>query len=196
MDRMRLGIDLDGVIVDFNAGWIRLYNAEFDGDLRPEDAVTWSAPTALTAFETMSHFWRWARDCSQGSSLFRHLEPYPGALAAVERLARDHDIVIVTTKPSYAVEDTMAWLADHEVPTTEVHIVDDKTTVDCDVYLDDSDSNLAALNRHRRDAVVCRFVRPWNRHHEGTVPVEDWDQFRQVVDRASAELGRGGGAWR
>ena len=26
---LRLGIDLDGVIADFNTGWIRLYNQEF-----------------------------------------------------------------------------------------------------------------------------------------------------------------------
>lgn len=191
MVRLRLGIDMDGVIVDFNAGWIRLYNEEFGDDLRPEDAVMWSSPTALTAFETMGQFWRWARDCSHGASLFRHLDPYPGALDAVDRLAGDHDIVIVTTKPRYAVEDTMAWLADHEVPATEVHIVDDKTTVDCDVYLDDSDDNIVALGHHRRDAVVCRFVRPWNRHHEGTVPVEDWGQFEHVVERVAAAFDDG-----
>lgn len=191
MTRLRLGIDLDGVVVDFNSGWIRLYNEEFGAGIRPEDAVMWSSPTALADFDTMSQFWRWARDCSRGSSLFRHLDPYPGALGAVEALADDHDIVIVTTKPDYAVEDTMAWLADHDVPTTEVHIVDDKTTVPCDVYLEDSDHNLAALSRHRREAVVCRYVRPWNRHHEGTVPVADWEQFGTVVQHVAAEIGGG-----
>ncbi len=51
----------------------------------------------------------------------------------------------MTTKPHFAVHDTFEWLAQHRVPTTEVHIVDDKTTVDCDVYLDDADHNLSAL---------------------------------------------------
>ena len=30
---MRLGIDLDGVVADFNAGWISRYNREFEANL-------------------------------------------------------------------------------------------------------------------------------------------------------------------
>ena len=30
---MRLGIDLDGVVADFNAGWMDRYNEDFDAEL-------------------------------------------------------------------------------------------------------------------------------------------------------------------
>ena len=99
-----------------------------------------------------------------------------------ERLARRNHIVIVTTKPRFAVHDTFEWLAQHRVPTTEVHIVDDKTTVSCDVYLDDADHNLTALRDAHPDSTVCRFVRPWNEAHDGVVDVADWDDFATVVD--------------
>ena len=36
---MRLGIDLDGVVADFNAGWITRYNTDF-GTAIPLDAVS------------------------------------------------------------------------------------------------------------------------------------------------------------
>jgi 5'(3')-deoxyribonucleotidase len=186
---VRLGIDLDGVVADFNSGWTRLYNAEFGADLDLESASSWNAPAQQPHFGSMSAFWRWARTCGpDGVSLFRTLEPYPGALDALGRLARRHRVVIITTKPHYAVHDTYAWIAEHRLPTTEVHIVDEKSSIACDVYLEDADHNLIRLARARPESIVCRFVRPWNAPHDGVVDVADWGQFELVVERLEAAL--------
>ncbi len=181
---LRLGIDLDGVVADFNAGWISRYNGDFGAELLPEHVDIWDAPTLLTHFTDMGEFWSWARTSGDGSSIFRILEPYHGAIESLGRLAKGHRVVIVTTKPHFAVHDTYEWLAQHRVPTTEVHIVDDKTTVVCDVYLDDADHNLVALTRAHPEATVCRYVRPWNQPHLGVVDVDDWGEFEAVVERA------------
>ena len=125
--RLRLGIDLDGVVADFNAGWIERYNAQFGSTLLPEHVDIWDAPTLLTHFTNMSEFWSWARTAGGGSSIFRVLQPYQGAIEALERLGHRDHIVIVTTKPRFAIHDTFEWLAEHRVPTTEVHILDDKS---------------------------------------------------------------------
>ncbi len=179
--RLRLGIDLDGVVADFNAGWIARYNTMFDAELTPDHVDVWNAPTTLTHFTNMGEFWRWARTSGGGASIFRVLEPYHGALDSLERLAAGHHIVIVTTKPAFAIHDTYEWLAEHRVPTREVHIVDDKTTVDCDVYLDDADHNLEALAAARPSASVCRFVRPWNQAHPGVADIAAWPEFEAFV---------------
>ncbi|MDJ0769088.1 MAG: hypothetical protein QNJ12_09850 [Ilumatobacter sp.] len=181
-DRLRLGIDLDGVVADFNAGWIERYNAHFGASLLPEHVDIWDAPTMLTHFTNMREFWSWARTAGGGASIFRILQPYQGAVEALERLDRRHHIVIVTTKPRFAVHDTFEWLAEHRIPTREVHIVDDKTTVDCDVYLDDADHNIEALVAARPDALVCRYVRPWARSHAGAVDVAGWSDFEAQLD--------------
>ncbi len=187
MKPMRLGIDLDGVVADFNQGWIERYNRDFGTTLSTDDIIEWDAPTLLTHFESMAPFWDWARTCGEGASLFRWLTPYPNSLMSLRRLAAGgHHIVILTTKPDFAVHDTFAWLADNAVATTEVHILDDKTTVDCDVYLDDADHNLASLARVHPEAVVCRYVRPWNEPHENTVDIGDWGDFEQLVNARAA----------
>ncbi len=179
--RPRLGIDLDGVVADFNTGWIERYNAEFGASLDTADVQMWNAPVGLTHFASMGEFWRWAETCGEGATLFRVLEPYPGALDALHRLARRNTIVIVTTKPHYAHHDTFAWLAEHRVPTAEVHIVDVKHEVPCDVYLDDADHNLMSIRAARPEAMVCRYVRPWNRAHDGVDDVAGWDDFERLV---------------
>ncbi len=180
---MRLGIDLDGVVADFNAGWIGFYNEEFGTDV-PFDAVdSWDAIPGLTHFPSMGAFWRWAENLN-GATLFRHLDTYPGAVDALWRLAkRGHDIVILTTKPYWAVHDTYAWISEQMLPTTEVHILDDKWTVDCDVYLDDAPHQVYRIRRQRPDRAVVRFVRPWNHPVPGTHEIRDWDEFEELVDR-------------
>ncbi len=179
----RLGIDLDGVVADFNGGWMRRYNAEHQTSLTADMVTTWDGLHELTHFEDMRQFWRWARDHG-GQSFFRHLDPYPGAVETIRRLNRaGHDIVIITAKPDWAVHDTFEWLADHRVPTREVHVTQDKWEVACDVYLDDSPHVVPHLVRHRgSEATICRFVRPWNEPVEGAVDIASWEAFEAVVD--------------
>ena len=180
---MRLGIDLDGVVADFNTGWIRLETLDHAQRFAeiPFDAVAaWDGIPSLTHFRHMGEFWQWARD-HDGHTLFRHLEPYPGAIDALQRLARRHDIVIVTTKPDWAIHDTFEWIAQHRIPTREVHISDRKWEVPCDGYLDDAPHVLNGLRRHRPEATVCRFVRPWNEPVPGIVDVHSWEDFEEAV---------------
>lgn len=188
-DSLRLGIDLDGVVADFNAGWVRLHNDEFGNDLHPEMVQTWDGLAELGGFADMVAFWKWAKGSELRPSIFRHLDPFPGAIETLGALAHaGHRIVIITAKPRWAVTDTFRWLADHDVPTQEVHITEEKYTVDCDVYLDDSPHVLPALLRHRGDRHVCRFVRPWNDPLTGATDIRSWDEFHATVDSCSHAL--------
>ena len=183
MPALRLGIDLDGVVADFTSGWMAFYNREFGTDLKVEDSVTWNGLVELTHFRSMGEFWHWASDLD-GKSLFWHLGTFPGAVDALHALAAEgHHIAILTTKPEFAVHDTFDWLARNQLPTTEVHILEDKWRVDCDVYLDDSPVVLPRLVAHRGDRTICRFVRPWNKPVEGAIDVTGFPDFREVVSR-------------
>ena len=178
---MRLGIDLDGVVADFNAGWIRRYNDEFGTDV-PLDAVqTWDGIHELTHFPDMKAFWRWAEG-GERHSIFRHLHPYHDALEALNHLAERHEVVILTSKPDWAVHDTFAWMADHQIPTREVHCTNRKWRVPCDVYLDDAPHNLVSIHRNRPEATTCRFIRPWNVPIPGVHDIADWEAFVGLVE--------------
>jgi 5'(3')-deoxyribonucleotidase len=178
---VRLGIDLDGVVADFNAGWIRAYNDEFGAEI-PIDAVrTWDGLQGLTHFPDMDGFWRWAEG-GERHGIFRHLEPYGDALEALTGLVQDHHrIVIVTSRPGWAVHDTFAWIAEHHIPTREVHITGRKWRVPCDIYLEDAPHHLRSIHRNRPEAMTCRFVRPWNDPVPGVHDVADWRGFVAIV---------------
>ena len=178
---LRLGIDLDGVVADFTTGWVTAYNQAFRAQVDPTDVRTWKAMVELTHFETASDFWRWARFGS-GPSLFRSLDPYPGAIDTLHALARRHHVVIITSKPDWAVHDTLAWIAEHRLPTREIHVLSEKWRVTCDVYLEDRTHTLGELVIHHPSATVCRFARPWNGPMRGTVTVSSWPEFQELVE--------------
>ncbi|MGH4015840.1 MAG: 5' nucleotidase, NT5C type [Pseudonocardiaceae bacterium] len=185
---LRIGVDLDGVVADFVSGWVQRYNAEFGTRLRACDAVEWHAAVRLTHFTSTGEFWRWARHAGRGGrSLFRDLPRYPGAVEGLRGLQRLAHVVIITTKPQWAVADTLAWLGDLDLPLREVHVTGDKTAVECQVYVEDSPEQLAALRRHRPDAVVCRWIRPWNSPLAGCLDVDSWPDLH-VVARELARL--------
>ena len=181
---LRLGIDLDGVVADFSAGWIARFNRDHGTSLTVEDVTEWDAPMLLTGFADIDEFWSWfATAGDTGGSIFADLDPYPGALEALHWLAgHGHELVVLSTKPDFAVHETYRWLAHHGFPSREIHLLDDKANVECDVYLDDADHNLEALTQRRPDALVCRYVRPWNRPWQRAVDVHGWRDFEQVVD--------------
>ncbi len=182
---MRLGIDLDGVVANFTQGWMHFYNRDFGTSLVVADSQRWHDLVDLTHFRDIDEFWRWTSDLD-GRSIFWHLEPFPGAIEAVQALDEEgHDIIIVTTKPGFAVDDTHEWIEEHGIPASEIHILEDKWLVDCDVYLDDGPHVLPGLVEHRPNATVCRYVRPWNEPVPGAIDVRDFDEFREVVDRLS-----------
>jgi 5'(3')-deoxyribonucleotidase len=179
---MRLGIDMDGVMCDFNAGWMRIHAAEFGSELVPEMVIGWNGLHELAGFADMAEFWEWAKGNDDRPSIFRHLELFPGAAETMRALVdAGHRLVVLTAKPDWAVPDTLRWLADHEIPTREVHFLENKWEVDCDVYIDDAPAVLEDLVRHRPGAIVCRMRRPWNRPINGAVDVADWNEFRAAV---------------
>ena len=176
---MRLGIDLDGVVADFNVGWMERYNREFGTDLHHSQVVSWDGLHKLTHFPTMDDFWAWAQ--LGATSFFRDLPAIEGAVESLHELAREHRIVIISSKFDWAIPDTLAWLAEHRVLAREIHFVWDKTTVPCDVYLEDAPANVEALVLAHPRSLVCRMIRPWNRPVEGAVDVADWAAFGATV---------------
>jgi len=180
---MRLGIDLDGVVANFTQGWMDFYNRDFGTNFSFEDSQNWGDLVDLTHFNNIGEFWDWSSDLD-GHSVFWHLDPFPGAVEALRALVDDgHHIIVITTKPSFAVQDTHDWVERHRLPAAEIHILEDKWLIDADVYLDDGPHILPPLVQHRPDRVVCRYIRPWNVPVDGAIDVRDFDEFRDVLDR-------------
>jgi 5'(3')-deoxyribonucleotidase len=180
---IRVALDMDGVLADFNTGWMRRYNREFGTQLEASAVREWDGLERLTHFGSMAAFWEWAR--ADVPTTFRDAPALPGAVEAACRIAQRHRLVIVSSKFEWAIADSLAWLAEHEVPAREVHFLWDKSQAACDIYLDDAPHHLSRLSSTLPRAVVCRMVHPWNAPLPRVVDIHSWSQFEALVEQVA-----------
>lgn len=180
---MRIGIDLDDVLVDFTGTWTAAYNREFAAGLTPRDITAWDL-LQFTHFGTATELWAWMGEAVLGD--WADANPVPGALDGVRQLADDgHELVIITSKAVGWEWVAYHWLALHNVPAREVHVTSDKASVPvCDIYLDDGPHNLKAYSEAHPEAWVVRYRQPWNFEIPScwNDTVQSWPEFLALVD--------------
>lgn len=156
---MRIGVDLDGVgyawdktarfLLKWHHGWDLPESQTWDSIQEAVDKDAWQ--------------WLWS-DAITKHGLYRHGHLLKGFKEAMDALDARHDVVILTARPSKARQDTLAWLSYHQIPTKEVHILgkEPKSSIACDVYIDDGPHNVVELVENRPEAKVICWSRPYN----------------------------------
>lgn len=183
---------MDGVLADFDKGWVDRYNADFGTNIEYKHNDHWDALITLTGM-TYEEWWDWARN--KHEDLFLGLDPLPGAIEGVSTLkALGHDICIITAKPRWAAGHPSSWLVEHNIPYDEIHVTSKKAYVKCDVYVDDALHNVVDLMENANGLVIQYSAWPYvNRGKKSPAHVHcrSWDEIIDTVD-AYKEWSRNG----
>lgn len=148
----RVGVDIDGVLYPFDEelkkALLRNGKRFYEHELPP--------PTKWEFYDE----WNMTRECfvdycneyTNTGQLFRHGDPYPGAVAQVRRLAEaGHHVILITNRnfgdAGVVRGATQVWLHNHKVPYFELHFVKDKTEIEVDYHIDDNVDNHIAMRR-------------------------------------------------
>lgn len=177
--KIRVLVDLDGVVRDFVTGLKRVYQNHFPGH-----AVQEITSRNLEAFFPIGEKIYPFMDETHAEEILTTAPPYPGALEALARWEKHFHIVVVTAQPPQGRAPTFLWLGKHRVATAEVHVRADKETVSGFALLDDFDDNLERFARTGRLA-VC-LDRPWNRNWKGP-RVHSVEAFFRLVRKKLTE---------
>lgn len=188
--RLTLGLDLDGVCVDY-LGALRSVVA----DQRRVDPAELPAPTQWNLSEwglTRDTFVAHHHDAVHNHRVFQSAAPIPGALEAVRRLSDSGVIIRVITHrcndgvdKRLVISDTMSWMARHGLPHDEVCFVQDKSTVAADLYIDDAPHVIRPLMAVGAPLLI--FDQPYNRCESGN-RVHGWDEAEASIRDAVCRL--------
>src|SRR5712664_3301214 len=168
-----IGIDIDGVLADFNSSMIERTIKVTGRDLfppRPFDIPCWDYPEKYGYTNTeMSAIWG---SIKIDPEFWQNLSPYPTAYAAGEYLRKlqdaGHDLYFITSRPGVdAKAQTEEWLAFHlGMYFATVLISSEKAlcarALDLDAYIDDKWENAFEVATTSR-ARTYLLDRPWNR---------------------------------
>jgi hypothetical protein len=154
----RIALDLDGVVYDWG-GTVR-YLIEQHHGIVLEESTHWT----YVQDNVPPHVWRWLwKEGVEEHGLFRYGKLYKGAIDGIKTLAGLGKLEVVTHRPRSALKDTLRFVENLPDVFHGVHILTEqqpKSSVGCDVYIDDNpavfDDVLAA---GKRAVVVDRL---WN----------------------------------
>ena len=161
MERLRILVDVDGVLADFTGSFLRcyrLYGGEVPDGWQPS---TWTCIDRLPSVGARKAAW-------EHPDLFRVMEPLPGALDALWHLNHDHDVRLVTHIAApwgVHVPARMRWLERHcrfLDTTRQVIVTSEKDVVSGDVLVDDYPANLRRWLRANPDGSGALVNQPWN----------------------------------
>jgi 5'(3')-deoxyribonucleotidase len=179
---MKLGIDIDGVLGNFQLGWSQLYERWYPGQLDRSKLDQWDAITAGTHFEKDADFWDW----SDVAGIWRQLPVMPGAQGALWELRQQtknnvrggapaHEFHFVTNRSRKTEMDTEGWILEHfRFVRREYDLIDDSPIV------------LAELRDAGKTAI--KFNHPWNKGAPCTVNTSNWRGVVNIINNFTEAL--------
>lgn len=174
--------DLDGICCNLMKKWLATYNQDWHDQLTEADITSWE----------WAHFVKPA--CGKKiyhylnrPGFFADLEPIPGCIESLHRLAGACELVVVTASPKEAAGDKMRWVQKHlpMVPKGNIVITYRKELVRGDFMFDDAPKNLI---HHPATRIMMDY--PYNRDFHDCYRVHSWQEAEELIYRLVAEKPR------
>ena len=156
--RMTILVDMDSTVVEIFERWLREYNETTGDNLAVEELTTW---------HTHDHARHGRRiyEPLHRKGFFRNLPPIPGAIEALEVLAREHDVIMTSAAlfPSNFTEK-VEWVRENLpfLPEENVALVNRKYLLRGAVLIDDGPHIAELFRKANPTAFIAGIEHPYN----------------------------------
>lgn len=179
------GIDLDGICFYFMPGFCGWLKDKVGLEIPEREEIT-----SYYWFECIdgldkSTFWDEFHKFGKAGG-YRHLEIIPGTREGLQRLAdAGHEIMYITSRPNYTLEDTRGALEEHDFPFRDRLVFADGAKAPVireygvDVFIDDSPRTIVEICKDTQARIYCMDY-PMNQDIAAEYQytrVHSWEQF-------------------
>jgi len=185
---LKIGLDIDGVIVDYAAVMLPLLSEVCDRPVTLRDVNAWDLKECLNIDdEAVEYIWQQ----TLGTELLLHAPPIEGAIDGLSRI-NHHEIWIITGRPAAMQSLTESWLHEREIKYDNIVFVENGSKMSAgpvfDLFVEDYLEE--ALIFASAGTLTLLFNQPWNQ--STSLPrncrrVHKWKDVIRVVDRLESE---------
>ncbi|NWX11926.1 NT5C protein, partial [Aegotheles bennettii] len=188
---LRVLVDMDGVLADFEGAVLRGYRARFPGEPRVELAARRGFSVREQDRCLREDLGAKVASIYESPGFFLELDPIPGALEAVQEMTHMQDTeVFICTSPlrkyEHCIVEKYKWVEKHLGPefVERIILTRDKTVVSADLLFDDKDTIKGAELNPSWEHIL--FTCCHNRHVQLQAPrrrLLSWeDDWRAILE--------------
>jgi 5'(3')-deoxyribonucleotidase len=174
--KLRIGIDMDGVIADLLSKWVDIYNQEFNDNLKPEQITLWNWHP-LTKDKKGEKLYTYLDD----PELFRNLPVIEGSQEVLNKYNDVFDFWIVTAAFNpINIPAKVYWLREN-FPFLDVEkfmFVRNKSGFKGDLLIDDKPKNIDSV-----EGKGILFTAPHNKKETKYVRADNWNDLDVYFER-------------
>lgn len=196
MSRSVIAVDIDEVLLPHFQDLITWYNSEYGTSLtlehnHPVDPKPWGTDNIEVAVKRVHRFFE--------TDVFLDCKPFDDALAVLQDIAKDYDLVIITARDTIIEDLTRDWLSKHfpglfqEVQFTSFYSLEGKRRSKASVakelnakFLIDDDLGHCSTAQKEGIRALLFGEYPWNTKNmplpDGIVRVKNWPAVKEYLD--------------
>lgn len=194
---MKIGIDIDEIIVEFVRGYLQLYNQKYNKTLSLDEVFSYNLFEPLKISREASIE---LADEYYDSEGFDNILFVDGAEEGIKKLNKDYELIFVTARPSHVKKKTEIFIK-NLFPDLDSKIFYSKNiweeglfkseickTHQCDVLIEDDLKH--ALECAENGIKIILLDKPWNQNveHENIIRAKNWDEILEKINELNTGL--------
>lgn len=189
---MKIGIDIDEVLVEFIKGYLSFYNSKYHSNFKFEDVITYNLWEVLPisreqVFELQEEFYN--------SDSFDEIKLISGAKEGIIEIAKSNQVFVITSRPRSMKAKTDEFFKknfkDLKLDVSysgDVQNLNGKAkaeickNLNLDLFIEDHVK--PALECAEQGIKVFLFDKPWNQKisHENIIRVKNWEEILKKIN--------------
>ncbi|MEN3780829.1 5' nucleotidase, NT5C type [Priestia megaterium] len=188
---MKIGIDLDGVVVDTYRHTIKFYNSLFKSEIGIEEfpahtkMVKYLIGTYSFEEEQAKKYWY-----DNMLQIFSEARPLEGATETINKLSQDHEVYFISAREDLpgVREVTERWLADNDIVVDNNLFLTQGSkgifakNMGIDLFIEDAPHHIKSLVHEGIEVFIMRTSYNINTIYNSSCYVTNWNQILSKVE--------------